>query len=89
MVTFSVGEKDGKNAARAEGAAPDREPAADEIAKGQKVLLDFMSALRRGDQAVPIVPDRYASTSFRGDPRKADPVWLTDLPVGSTPTSSA
>jgi len=85
MVTFSVGEKDGKNAPGPKGPLLTVNRPRTKIPKGQKVLLDFLVTGC-------VVADHTVSDSCRVRYRvdelpevildKPNPVWLADLPVG-------
>jgi hypothetical protein len=85
MVTFSVGEKDGKNAPAPKVPLLTVNRPRTKIAKGQKVLLDFIvSGCVVAGQTVP----DSCRIRYRVDELpevildKPDPVWLSDLPVG-------
>ena len=88
MVTFEVGETDGKNTPGPEGSAPDRQPPEGKYPKGEAhmVILDFLvSGCALADHTVPNsvprpVPDRPFSR--RRPSKKPSPVWPQDLPVG-------
>jgi len=84
-VTFSVGEKDGKNAPVPKAPLLTVNRPRTKIPKGQKVLLDFLVAgCVVADHTVP----DSCRVRYRVDELpevsldKPDPVWLPDLPVG-------
>ncbi|HQR66410.1 MAG TPA: hypothetical protein PLB02_03355 [Thermoanaerobaculia bacterium] len=85
LVTFSVGEKDGKNAPDPKAPLLTVNRPRTKIPKGQKVLLDFFvtGCVVAGKD----VPDS-CRVRYRVDElpevilEKPDPVWLADLPVG-------
>jgi len=85
MVTFSVGEKDGKNAPALKAPLLTVNRPRTRIPKGQKVLLDFLvtNCVVAGHS----VPDS-CRVRYRVDELpevildSPDPVWLPDLPIG-------
>jgi hypothetical protein len=85
MVTFSVGEKDGKNAPGSKSPLLTVNRPRTKIPKGQKVLLDFLvTGCVVADHTVPnscrvrYRVDEFPEVILDGP----DPIWLTDLPVG-------
>lgn len=85
MVTFSVGEKDGKNAPEPKAPMLTANRPRGKYAKGQKVLLDFLvSGCRLSEENAPgACRVRYQIGELpEVTVTKWDPVWLTDLPVG-------
>ncbi len=85
MVTFSVGEKDGKNAPEPKGPILTVSSPRGKYSKGEKVLLDFfVSGCAVTARDVP----GSCRVRYRIDERpevilsSPEPVWLTALPVG-------